>query len=142
MSSNQVTAKELSISTICGILIEENAPPRQDSISSEKKVQLLRLATEIARSKRPSMLKVRTEQVKPAVLADLTSCDPTLDSNDPHFDVYKWTKTVLAAATREGVQFRRAGFAFRNLNVSGSGRTVNCRRLCCRSPCPFDYPTA
>lgn len=128
MSSNKITAKELS--TICGTSIEGNemhglpAPPRQDSISSERKVQLMRLATEIAQFKRPSVLKARTEQVKPAVLADLTSCDPTLDPNDPHFDVYKWTKTVLAAATREGVQFRRAGFAFRNLSVSGSGPTT------------------
>jgi ATP-binding cassette, subfamily G (WHITE), member 2, PDR len=146
MSSNQVTAKELSISTICGTLIEGNemhdllAPPRQDSISSEKKVQLVRLATEIARSKRPSVLKARTEKVKPAVLADLTSCDPTLDPNDPHFDVYKWTKTVLAAATREGVQFRRAGFAFRNLNVSGSGRTAKLQETVLSVPLSIRLP--
>jgi ATP-binding cassette subfamily G (WHITE) protein 2 (PDR) len=69
-------------------------------------------------SKRMELTRIATE------LHDIDFGDPVLDPTSPNFDVYKWAKTVMRAADKAGVKFRRASFAFKNLVVSGSGSTV------------------
>lgn len=57
-------------------------------------------------------------------LHDIDFRDPVLDPSSPNFDIDKWARTVVRAADKAGVKFRRASFAFRNLVVSGSGSTT------------------
>lgn len=88
---------------------------QRDSISPENEIKLRKLATELTTLRDQSLRKR-----KPTVLFDSVSTDPSLDPQDHRFDVYKWTRTVLAAATKEGVKFRRLGFTFKNLTVLGT----------------------
>jgi len=84
---------------------KDAAPPNATVADSnaEKRMELTRIATK---------------------LHDIDFGDPVLDPSNPDFDVYKWAKTVMRAADRAGVKFRRASFAFRKLVVSGSGSTA------------------
>ena len=94
----------------------------ENIIANENLVGLTRIATEI-KSLGKSRSKHATDTEKQngsATIADLMSNDPSLDTNNAAFDVYKWTKTVLAIATQRGVKFRQASFSFKNLTVEGS----------------------
>ncbi|KAH7382111.1 ABC-transporter [Pyrenochaeta sp. MPI-SDFR-AT-0127] len=59
-----------------------------------------------------------------AELHDIDFGDPALDPSSPNFDIDKWARTVVRAADKAGVKFRRCSFAFKNLIVSGSGSTA------------------
>ena len=97
---------------------------RRDSISPENETKLRKMATEMTALQDHSLRKKSSKTAKPAVLVDLVSSDPSLDPKDHRFDVYKWTRTVLAAATKEGVKFRRLGFSFTNLTVFGTRTSI------------------
>jgi ATP-binding cassette, subfamily G (WHITE), member 2, PDR len=58
-------------------------------------------------------------QSNDVTIESLMATDPSLDPSHDGFDIQKWIKAVLAAATRKEVRFRRASFAFQNLTVQG-----------------------
>lgn len=51
--------------------------------------------------------------------------DILLNPANPAFDVYEWAKMTLCALDKANVKVRRVSYAFKNLNVSGLGSTIN-----------------
>lgn len=50
--------------------------------------------------------------------------DSTLDPSSKDFDLHRWTRRFMAGFDEEGIKALRAGFVFKNLNVSGSGAAL------------------
>ncbi|KAH0562043.1 hypothetical protein GP486_003252 [Trichoglossum hirsutum] len=50
---------------------------------------------------------------------------PVFDPNHAEFDLHKWVKHNLHELDEKGIKIRRAGFTFKNLNVSGSGASLS-----------------
>lgn len=48
-----------------------------------------------------------------------------LDPKSSKFDLYKWIKMTLRLVDEEDIKVKRAGIAFKNLNVSGTGNALN-----------------
>ena len=61
-------------------------------------------------------------------LAGVTDDDPRLNPSKPDFDIYVWARAFMRAMDLEGIKARRAGFAFKNLNVTGSGAAINIQK--------------
>ncbi|KAK9489410.1 ABC-2 type transporter-domain-containing protein [Lipomyces doorenjongii] len=57
-------------------------------------------------------------------LAGVELGDPVLDPSKPEFDFYKWARMFLRLMEEDGIKHGRAGFTFKNLNVSGTGAEV------------------
>ncbi|KAK9319147.1 ABC-2 type transporter-domain-containing protein [Lipomyces orientalis] len=53
-------------------------------------------------------------------LAGVELSDPVLDPSRPEFDFYKWVRMLLKLMEEDGIKHSRAGFTFKNLNVSGT----------------------
>ena len=68
-------------------------------------------------SERPGLERADT-------LAGVSDDDPRLDPERPEFDVYVWSKALMRAMDEDQIRLARAGFAFRDLNVSGSGAAL------------------
>lgn len=85
--------------------------------------ELTNVATELGRTS--SIFAARVALSRSDTLAGIEPDDPVLDPTSPQFDVYKWAKTILRAADKKNVKFRRASFSFKSLDVSGSGSAVN-----------------
>ena len=58
-------------------------------------------------------------------LTGVTDDDPRLDPSQPEFDIYLWTRAFMRALDEGDIKAARAGFAFKNLNVSGTGSAVS-----------------
>ena len=58
-------------------------------------------------------------------LAGLEADDPVFDPSSPSFDFYKWVRMFLKQMEVDGVKHPRAGFTFRDLNVTGSGSSIH-----------------
>ncbi len=57
------------------------------------------------------------------------SCDdPRLNPEMPEFDMYVWARAFVRAMDEDGIKSTRAGFAFRDLNVSGSGSALSLQK--------------
>ncbi|OCK76220.1 hypothetical protein K432DRAFT_437160 [Lepidopterella palustris CBS 459.81] len=54
--------------------------------------------------------------------------DPELDPASPRFNVHKWIRMVLTSITEENVPMQRSGFCFKDLNVYGSGPSLNIQK--------------
>ncbi|KAK9371702.1 ABC-2 type transporter-domain-containing protein [Lipomyces chichibuensis] len=54
-------------------------------------------------------------------LAGVELGNPVLDPSKPEFDFYKWVRMLLKLMEEDGIKRARAGFTFKNLNVSGTG---------------------
>lgn len=86
--------------------------PRRSSSSSAEEVEL---------SREPEMVS-RMNTLSGAAI-DFSS----LDVNDPNFDAKEWVKVTLRTADKTKLKYRRATFAFKDLDVSGSasgGRNI------------------
>lgn len=93
-------------------------------ISQDERSKLHRLASSMHRttsyqSAAGSALERRD------TLAGVTDDDPRLDPFKPDFDIYLWARAFMRAMDLDGIKARRAGFTFKNLNVSGSGAAIN-----------------
>ncbi|KAJ9606104.1 hypothetical protein H2200_009065 [Cladophialophora chaetospira] len=60
--------------------------------------------------------------------AGLQRQDPRLNPTDPSFDFHLWARFFTLALEKEGIRPSRSGFAFRNLNVSGTGAAVQLQK--------------
>ena len=58
-------------------------------------------------------------------LAGISDDDPRFDPESPHFDIYFWARREIRAMDEEDIKWARAGFAFKDLNVSGSGSALS-----------------
>ena len=58
-------------------------------------------------------------------LAGLEVDDPVFNPSSPQFDFYKWVRMFMKQMELDGIKHRRAGFTFKNLNVTGTGAAVH-----------------
>ncbi|KAJ9634936.1 hypothetical protein H2199_008800 [Coniosporium tulheliwenetii] len=70
-------------------------------------------------------------------LAGVEIGNPVLDPNSPEFDIYKWVRMFVKLLQEEDIKSRRAGFTFKNLDVSGSGNALQLQK---DVPEPFMVP--
>lgn len=107
---------------------------RGESLSSyhfptEDRPELARIATALSRadshrSAPPQSIAEDGELSKLErrdTVAVLEYSDPKLNPESPEFDFYLWARKFVRTMEEQGIKQRRAGFTFKNLNVSGSG---------------------
>lgn len=92
--------------------------------SEDERIKLHRLASSMQRFEstrsvnEPGLERLDT-------LAEVDDDDPRLDPSKPEFDTYVWARAFIRAMDEDDIKSARAGFSFKNLNVSGSGAAVN-----------------
>jgi len=69
----------------------------------------------------PSRHATTEELQRQETVTGILPSDPRLNPNDPAFDFHLWARVLSRTLEREGVRRPRAGFTFKNLNVSGIG---------------------
>jgi ATP-binding cassette, subfamily G (WHITE), member 2, PDR len=110
---------------------------RRESVSdyqfpTEDGPELAKIATVLSRgeSQAPIPDQARTEDgEKPQLerkdtIAGMEYGDPKFNPESPEFDFYLWARKFIRMIEQEGIKHRRAGFTFKNLNVSGSGAAL------------------
>jgi ATP-binding cassette, subfamily G (WHITE), member 2, PDR len=63
-----------------------------------------------------------------STLGTIAKDDPILDPQSTKFDLGKLIQNTVRRADQEGIKARRAGFTFKQLNVSGSGSALNLQK--------------
>ena len=58
-------------------------------------------------------------------LAGVSDDDPRLNPESPEFDVYVWSRALMRAMDEGQIKAAKAGFIFKDLNVSGSGAALS-----------------
>lgn len=58
-------------------------------------------------------------------LVGVTDDDPRLNPDLPEFDIYIWARRQIRAMDEGNIKWARAGFTFKDLNVSGSGNALS-----------------
>jgi ABC-type multidrug transport system fused ATPase/permease subunit len=59
---------------------------------------------------------------------DAGATDLELDPASPRFDIYKWARMILTSMDEEQIPIQQTGFCFKNLNVYGSGPSLNIQK--------------
>lgn len=102
--------------------------PMRTFTRNEDIPQLAHLASLLSRSiTRPATQSTANRQStieRKDTLAGLEVDDPVFDPSSPSFDFYKWVRMFMKQMEVEGVKHRRAGFTFKNLNVTGTGSSI------------------
>lgn len=86
-----------------------------EPVSERDHLELTRLATSFSRHE---------GLARSDTLEGLSWSDPSLDPTSGKFEQYKWARAVLKRLDEEGIRRERAGVAFKNLTVSGSGSAL------------------
>ncbi len=110
---------------------------RRESVSDygfpvEDGPELARIATVLSTPESPATVptpsKVEGEGEghleRKDTVAGMEYSDPRFNPESPDFDFYFWARKFLRTIEEEGIKQRRAGFTFKNLNISGSGAAV------------------
>ena len=93
-------------------------------LSEDERNHLHRLASSMHRSK--SYISTKEQPLERLdTLAGVSDDDPRLNPSMPEFDLYVWARAFIRAMDEGDIKSVRAGFLFKNLNVSGSGNAVN-----------------
>lgn len=95
-------------------------------LSVEERVELQRIASSLHQSK-TNQSRDRSYLERQDTLAGVAVDDPRIDPSRPEFDVYVWAR-VFVRALHEDIKAARAGFTFKNLNVSGTGSAVSLQK--------------
>lgn len=93
-------------------------------LSEDERNHLHRLASSMHRSKSYTSTKEQPLE-RLDTLAGVSDDDPRLNPSMPEFDMYVWARAFIRAMDEGDIKSVRAGFTFKNLNVSGSGSAVN-----------------
>lgn len=93
-------------------------------LSEEERNHLHRLASSMHRTRSSPSTKEELLE-RQDTLAGVSDDDPRLDPSRPEFDLYIWARAFIHAMDEGDIKSVRAGFTFKNLNVSGSGKPVN-----------------
>ena len=96
------------------------------TFSSESGPELARLASVLSKTGSRLAQQESGEQglQRRDTLAGVELGDPVLDPSKPEFDFYKWTRMFMKVMEEDGIKQPRAGFTFKNLNISGSGAAL------------------
>lgn len=93
----------------------------------EDRPNLARLATSLSRN--DTQRSAPTDELQRwGTVAGMDHTDPRLDPSSQEFDFYLWTRKFIMLMEQQGIRQRRAGFAFRDLNVSGTGAAVQLQK--------------
>lgn len=111
-------------------------------IDPEGRAETQRIATRTrsftaSRRTRTKSISDTSDLERSDTLAGVEIGDPVLDPSSPEFDIYKWVRMFMRLLQEGDIKSRRAGFTFRNLNVSGSGNALQLQR---NVPEPFMVP--
>lgn len=88
------------------------------SSDGTRHTELTDVANELSGPGNMPMLFEEPQNSEPVII-DPT--EPFLDPTSKEFNVYEWAKMVMCVADKANVKFRRTSFAFKRLNVLGSG---------------------
>ena len=89
--------------------------------------RLAKLASRLSRNE--SVLSIWPDGLAPAdTAAEMEMDDPRLNPTDDAFDFFLWARKVMIRLEQEGIKRPRAGFTFRNLNVTGTGATLQLQK--------------
>jgi ATP-binding cassette subfamily G (WHITE) protein 2 (PDR) len=94
-------------------------------LSAQETEELTRIARTISRRKSVTTENRHARLAKLETVTGIPEDSPVFDPNHPEFDLHKWVKHNLHEVDEKGIKIRRAGFTFKNLNVSGSGASLN-----------------
>lgn len=89
--------------------------------------ELARIASRLSRSN-TERTAPSTELQRWGTVAGMDHTDPRLNPENPEFDFFLWARKFVMLLEQEGVRQRRAGFIFKDLNVSGSGAAVQLQK--------------
>lgn len=96
-------------------------------LSEDERSKLHRLASSMHRTK-SYQTGAESELDRQDTLAGVDDDDPRLDPSKPEFDIYVWARAFMQAMDEEQIKSRRAGFTFKNLEVTGSGAAINLQK--------------
>ncbi len=95
----------------------DESPREQEPISANNAAELRRLASVHSIRSRGSL-----------EYPDTGTTDPELDPASPQFDIYRWARTILTTMEDEHIPIQQTGFCFKDLNVYGSGPSLNIQK--------------
>lgn len=114
---------------------------RRESVSdyqfpTEDRPELARIATALSRAESQPTIHTpsrgddggESQLERKDTVAGMEYSDPKFNPESPEFDFYLWARKFLKTIEEEGIKQRRAGFTFRNLNVSGSGAALQLQK--------------
>ena len=104
--------------------LERTASRMYGDLSEEERSQLKRIASSLHQS-RTNRSRHSSHLERQDTLAGVTDDDPRLDPSLPEFDVYVWARAFMRDMDESDIKSARAGFTFKNLNVSGTGAAVS-----------------
>lgn len=93
----------------------------------EDRPELARLASRLSR-KETQRSAPTDELQKWGTVAGMDRTDPRLDPENQDFNFYLWVRKFVMLLEQEGIRQRRAGFTFKDLNVSGTGAAVQLQK--------------
>jgi ATP-binding cassette subfamily G (WHITE) protein 2 (PDR) len=64
------------------------------------------------------------ELTRKDTVADMELSDPRLNPNNPAFDFFIWARMFIRLLEEDGIRQRRAGFTFKDVNISGTGAAL------------------
>ena len=121
-----------------GVSLERRTSPKYEPIKTstrlerdeadygfpmEDRPELARLASKLSRN--------NTQRTAPSdelqrwgTVAGMQNDDARLDPNNPKFDFFLWVRKFMMLLEQQGIRQRRAGFTFKDLNVSGTGAAL------------------
>ena len=85
----------------------------------------IRQIASLHRSKTGVSTKTDNELDRTDTIDEMSDDDPRVDPEKPEFDVSLWARAFVRAMDEEGIRKSRAGFAFKDLNVSGTGSALS-----------------
>lgn len=100
------------------------------SFPENERPELARLASALTgtRSRRSTVTGSGEIIERVDTVAGMTIEDPRFDPNSPSFDFFLWVRKFIQMLEEKGIKRRRSGFAFKNLNVSGSGAALQLQK--------------
>lgn len=92
-------------------------------INDEDRAELQRIATAISQH-RPGHEDATESYRTLSKFASIPEDDPSLQPENPEFDLTKWLKTFIRRLKTEGHSLKETGVVYKDLNVSGSGSAL------------------
>ena len=93
----------------------------------EDQPELARLASKLSRNN--TARSAPTDELQRwGTVAGMEYDDPRLNPDNQQFDFFLWVRKFMMLLEQQGVRQRRAGFTFKDLNVSGTGAALQLQK--------------
>ncbi|PGH10945.1 hypothetical protein AJ79_05191 [Helicocarpus griseus UAMH5409] len=94
------------------------------SFTTDPRSELSRLASVFSQADQQQQQPPTDGLQRRDTLAGIQLGDDVLNPSTPQFDFYKWARMLMKLIEEEGIKRRRTGVTFQNLNVYGSGASL------------------